>query len=209
MGSNINGNQLSSPTNQPCAACKHQRRRCTPECPLAPFFPPDQARRFYAAHKVYGVSNILKILNQLDAFQDKKVAVQSLCWDAECRIREPVYGCMAFYKRQKDYFRNELQKKQMEVEFYKKLLHSQHGIRVEAGVRNPQEEDQQEDFIQSNDYSPAQRSQSNTFLLCPQDHSSLFPICSSMEMVQPQAPPHYHHPHYVQQGIYLSCFIAS
>ncbi|GLJ53962.1 hypothetical protein SUGI_1153580 [Cryptomeria japonica] len=61
------------------------------ECPLAPFFPPDEARRFHALHKVYGVSNVL------NTFEDKKLAVQSLCWDAECRIREPIYGCMAVW----------------------------------------------------------------------------------------------------------------
>ncbi|RVW52389.1 hypothetical protein CK203_072095 [Vitis vinifera] len=32
--------------SQACAACKYQRRKCKPECPLAPFFPSHDKERF-------------------------------------------------------------------------------------------------------------------------------------------------------------------
>nr|CAD1818355.1 unnamed protein product [Ananas comosus var. bracteatus] len=54
-------------TSRPaCAACKHQRRKCTADCPLALYFPADQPKQFQNAHRLFGVSNILRILKDLD-----------------------------------------------------------------------------------------------------------------------------------------------
>ncbi|OMO76759.1 hypothetical protein CCACVL1_15447 [Corchorus capsularis] len=76
-----------------CAACKYQRRKCTPECPLAPYFPADQARVFQNAHKLFGVSNILKILRNLDPAQQAE-AMRSIKYQANVRDKFPVYGCV-------------------------------------------------------------------------------------------------------------------
>jgi hypothetical protein len=46
----------------PCAACKILRRRCAEKCVLAPYFPPTQPSKFTTAHRVFGASNIIKIL---------------------------------------------------------------------------------------------------------------------------------------------------
>ncbi|KAI4383396.1 hypothetical protein MLD38_009238 [Melastoma candidum] len=79
-------------TNSPCAACKFLRRKCTPECIFAPHFPPEQQEKFVIVHKVYGASNVQKILSDLNAC-DRQDAVNSLCYEAESRLRDPVYGC--------------------------------------------------------------------------------------------------------------------
>eukprot|EP01018_Ginkgo_biloba_P001041 Gb_21467 [translate_table: standard] len=92
----------SGTSNQACAACKHQRRKCTPECPLAPFFPPEQTKKFQSVHKIYGVSNILKIINSLDTMEQKYAAVDSIYWEAHCRDTEPVEGSYGYFKRQKE-----------------------------------------------------------------------------------------------------------
>ena len=84
---------LKGGTSQACAACKYQRRRCTPECPLAPFFPPDQPKLFQNAHKLFGVSNILKILKKLEPEQ-KATAMWSIMYQANERDRDPVHGCL-------------------------------------------------------------------------------------------------------------------
>jgi hypothetical protein len=46
----------------PCAACKILRRRCVDRCVLAPFFPPTEPHKFATAHRVFGASNIIKLL---------------------------------------------------------------------------------------------------------------------------------------------------
>lgn len=83
---------LKGGTSQACAACKFQRRRCHSECPLAPYFPPDQPKMFQNAHKLFGVSNILKILKNLDADQ-KTEAMRSIIHQANIRDKYPVHGC--------------------------------------------------------------------------------------------------------------------
>lgn len=46
----------------PCAACKILRRRCAEKCVLAPYFPPSDPLKFTIAHRVFGASNIIKLL---------------------------------------------------------------------------------------------------------------------------------------------------
>ncbi|CAN4082861.1 unnamed protein product [Withania somnifera] len=82
-----------SSSNSPCAACKFLRRKCTQECVFAPYFPPDQPQKFANVHKVFGASNVAKLLNELNSAQ-REDAVNSLAYEAECRLRDPVYGCV-------------------------------------------------------------------------------------------------------------------
>ncbi|KAI8542214.1 hypothetical protein RHMOL_Rhmol08G0120500 [Rhododendron molle] len=82
-----------SSSNSPCAACKFLRRKCTQECVFAPYFPPDQPQKFANVHKVFGASNVAKILNELNAAQ-REDAVNSLAYEADARLRDPVYGCV-------------------------------------------------------------------------------------------------------------------
>ncbi|KAL2515859.1 LOB domain-containing protein 27 [Forsythia ovata] len=84
---------LKSGTDQACAACKYQRRRCTSDCSLAPHFPADQPKMFQNAHKLFGVKNILKLLKQLDPTQ-RVIAMKSIKYQANMRERFPVYGCL-------------------------------------------------------------------------------------------------------------------
>src|SRR5262249_7828663 len=82
-----------SSSNSPCAACKFLRRKCTQECVFAPYFPPDHPQKFVSVHKVFGASNVAKLLNELNATQ-REDAVNSLFYEAQERIRNPVYGCV-------------------------------------------------------------------------------------------------------------------
>ncbi|XP_062195264.1 LOB domain-containing protein 20-like [Phragmites australis] len=85
----------SGSTNQACAACKYQRRKCNPDCPLAPYFPADQQRRFLNAHRLFGVSNILKTLRRLRPELCPE-AMGTLIYQAEMRAQDPVGGCYRF-----------------------------------------------------------------------------------------------------------------
>lgn len=46
----------------PCAACKLLRRRCAQDCIFAPYFPADEPQKFANVHKVFGASNVSKLL---------------------------------------------------------------------------------------------------------------------------------------------------
>ncbi|KAF7833801.1 LOB domain-containing protein 12 [Senna tora] len=80
-------------SSSPCASCKLLRRRCTKECIFAPYFPSDDPHKFAIVHKVFGASNVSKMLQELPLHQ-RGDAVSSLVYEANARVRDPVYGCV-------------------------------------------------------------------------------------------------------------------
>ncbi|KAL9687647.1 hypothetical protein QQ045_032054 [Rhodiola kirilowii] len=102
---------LKGGASQACAACKYQRRRCLPECQLAPYFPADQPKMFQNAHRLFGVSNILKILKLVKP-NERSEAMRSIIYESEIRDKEPVLGCFGFIQQLRyrvQLFENELQ----------------------------------------------------------------------------------------------------
>ncbi|KAL5572775.1 hypothetical protein UlMin_022372 [Ulmus minor] len=83
----------SSYSNSPCAACKFLRRKCMPDCIFAPYFPPEEPQKFANVHKIFGASNVSKLLNEVHPHQ-REDAVNSLAYEAEARMKDPVYGCV-------------------------------------------------------------------------------------------------------------------
>ncbi|XP_051120598.1 LOB domain-containing protein 16-like [Andrographis paniculata] len=82
-------------TGSPCGACKFLRRKCAAECIFAPYFCSEQgAARFAAIHKVFGASNVSKLLLHVPV-PDRCEAVVTIAYEAQARIRDPVYGCVA------------------------------------------------------------------------------------------------------------------
>ncbi|KAJ4915164.1 LOB domain-containing protein 1 [Raphanus sativus] len=101
----------------PCAACKILRRRCGDKCVLAPYFPPTEPAKFTIAHRVFGASNIIKLLQELPESQ-RTDAVNSMVYEAGARIRDPIYGCAgAIYnlQRQVSELQAQLAKSQVEI----------------------------------------------------------------------------------------------
>ncbi|KAF3444742.1 hypothetical protein FNV43_RR14435 [Rhamnella rubrinervis] len=80
-------------TSQACAACKYQRRRCSKECALAPYFPAEKAKEFQNAHRLFGVRNIMNILKQVPP-QQKEDAMTSIIFESDMRAQYPIRGCM-------------------------------------------------------------------------------------------------------------------
>eukprot|EP00253_Pinus_taeda_P003327 PITA_03327 len=80
----------------PCGACKFLRRKCVKGCVFAPYFCSDEmgSPQFGAIHKVFGASNFSKMLIQLPIYQ-RYDAVVSVLYEAEARLQDPVYGCVA------------------------------------------------------------------------------------------------------------------
>ncbi|XP_072957166.1 LOB domain-containing protein 4 [Typha angustifolia] len=80
-------------TVSPCAACKLLRRRCAQDCIFAPYFPADEPQRFANVHKVFGASNVSKLLQEIPVLH-RGDAVSSLVYEANARVRDPIYGCV-------------------------------------------------------------------------------------------------------------------
>lgn len=64
-----------------------------PSCIFAPYFPPEEPIKFTTVHKVFGASNVSKLLNEIQPHQ-REDAVNSLAYEAEARLKDPVYGCV-------------------------------------------------------------------------------------------------------------------
>lgn len=75
-----------------CAACRYQRKRCPPDCPLAPYFPPSRENDFRDVRRLFGISNILKLIANLDP-PHKHMAMKSIIFHAKKRALDPVGGC--------------------------------------------------------------------------------------------------------------------
>ncbi|KAL5059666.1 hypothetical protein RYX36_031270 [Vicia faba] len=88
-------NGTTSGTGSPCGACKFLRRKCAPDCIFAPYFCSEQGpARFAAIHKVFGASNVSKLLLHIPA-HERCEAVVTIAYEAQARIRDPVYGCVS------------------------------------------------------------------------------------------------------------------
>ncbi|CAK7356863.1 unnamed protein product [Dovyalis caffra] len=97
-------------TTQACAACKYQRRKCAPDCILAPYFPHNRQRQFLNAHKLFGVSNISKIIKNLN-LPEKDEAMRTIIFQSDVRANDPVGGCYRMIRelqRQIEFTRAEL-----------------------------------------------------------------------------------------------------
>ncbi|KAL2249197.1 UNVERIFIED_CONTAM: Protein ASYMMETRIC LEAVES 2 [Sesamum indicum] len=121
---------MASSSTSPCAACKFLRRKCQPECVFAPYFPPDQPQKFANVHKVFGASNVTKLLNELQPHQ-REDAVNSLAYEADMRLRDPVYGCVgviSLLQHQLRQLQMDLSCAKSELSKYQNLGLSSHGL---------------------------------------------------------------------------------
>ncbi|KAM7272840.1 hypothetical protein ACFE04_027504 [Oxalis oulophora] len=82
-------------TAAPCGACKFLRRKCMSGCIFAPHFGSDQgSARFAAVHKVFGASNVSKLLLHIP-MNRRHDAVVTISYEAQARLSDPVYGCVS------------------------------------------------------------------------------------------------------------------
>ncbi|KAK1395973.1 LOB domain-containing protein [Heracleum sosnowskyi] len=84
---------MTSTTRSRCAACKYLRRRCSSDCIFSPYFPSDNPQRFSCVHRIYGASNVGKMLQKLPVHL-RAEAANSLYFEAHSRQEDPVYGCV-------------------------------------------------------------------------------------------------------------------
>ncbi|XP_009591020.1 LOB domain-containing protein 16-like [Nicotiana tabacum] len=86
---------MATGTGSPCGACKFLRRKCAVDCIFAPYFCSEEGpAKFAAIHKVFGASNVSKLLLHVPV-ADRSDAVVTIAYEAQARIKDPVYGCVA------------------------------------------------------------------------------------------------------------------
>ncbi|PSR94854.1 LOB domain-containing protein [Actinidia chinensis var. chinensis] len=82
-------------SGSPCGACKFLRRKCVKGCVFAPYFCHDEgASHFAAIHKVFGASNVSKLLAHLPV-SDRCEAAVTISYEAQARLQDPIYGCVS------------------------------------------------------------------------------------------------------------------
>ncbi|KAK2985097.1 hypothetical protein RJ640_022975 [Escallonia rubra] len=74
-----------------CAACRSRRIKCHSDCILSPYFPSNDPERFASVHKIYTAGHVARMLQQLPVHL-RAEAADALYYEAQCRIRDPVYG---------------------------------------------------------------------------------------------------------------------
>ncbi|KAK3043011.1 hypothetical protein RJ639_002579 [Escallonia herrerae] len=95
VGESASPAALMPPANAPCGACKFLRRKCVSGCIFGPHFNSDQgAARFAAVHKVFGASNVSKLLLHIP-MNRRPDAVVTISYEAQARLSDPVYGCVS------------------------------------------------------------------------------------------------------------------
>lgn len=65
ISAGIQPNPLGMSNSTRCAACRYLRRRCTEDCVLAPYFPSTHPDRFACVHRIFGASNVSRMLQVL------------------------------------------------------------------------------------------------------------------------------------------------
>ncbi|KAM6554957.1 hypothetical protein CsatB_015719 [Cannabis sativa] len=83
----------SSSHHTRCAACKYLRKSCPSDCIFSPYFPSNNPQRFSFVHKVFGASNVGKMLKRLPV-ELRGEAADTMHFEATCRIENRVYGCV-------------------------------------------------------------------------------------------------------------------
>ncbi|KAF8110028.1 hypothetical protein N665_0088s0042 [Sinapis alba] len=81
-----------------CVICKEKRQKCTQKCVLTPYLYANESEKYACLVKVFSIKNVVRILNEIDPSQ-RQACVHSLCFEAEARIQDPVYGTVGIIHR--------------------------------------------------------------------------------------------------------------
>ncbi|XP_010554689.1 PREDICTED: LOB domain-containing protein 12-like [Tarenaya hassleriana] len=139
--------------SSPCASCKLLRRRCAEDCIFAPYFPSDDPHKFAIVHKVFGASNVSKMLQELPVHH-RADTVNSLVYEAGARVRDPVYGCVGAIS----YLQNQVQQLQMQLAVAQAeilCIQMQHEPLLHAPTLHlpSEDDDDKSSFLLHNDFS--------------------------------------------------------
>ncbi|MQM16581.1 hypothetical protein Taro_049535 [Colocasia esculenta] len=105
-----------------CAACKHQRRKCGPGCPMARYFPASRPQEFRDAHRLFGLSNLTRVHNSLPPGDKRDVAMKTMIFEAGMWRADPVrgaYGVVRHLLQRIEAVQEELKAVRAQLAFYR------------------------------------------------------------------------------------------
>ncbi|KAI3929050.1 hypothetical protein MKW92_018612 [Papaver armeniacum] len=83
----IRNNPVLTPSNEKsCGACKYKNKKCSIQCPLAPYFPPNKMEDFRNVTKVLA-RNFIKLIELADPLP--YLAAESMIIEARARMSDP------------------------------------------------------------------------------------------------------------------------
>ena len=106
-----------------CAACKHQKRKCSSDCILARYFPQELYKEFVDVHRLFGVSNVIKLCNSVSQ-EHRDIVIQTITYEAEMRRKDPVQGIFGIIRdllAEIESTKKELQTIQQQIMLHKNL----------------------------------------------------------------------------------------
>lgn len=124
----------SSREHQACACCKLQRKKCDQQCEFAPYFPSTRFKEFQNAHRLFGASNIQKIMASVKPGQKKDTA-DSLLTEGNARRSDPVHGCYGIIRgleSQLEFAEKELAAVNRHLALYRERVIWKHKRRMQA-----------------------------------------------------------------------------
>ncbi|XP_052204071.1 LOB domain-containing protein 18-like [Diospyros lotus] len=78
-----------------CGACVVLNRGCHPQCIFAPYFRCESGTAHFATvREVYTIRNVVNLLTPLSV-NDRFWASDTLLFEAQARLQDPVYGCVS------------------------------------------------------------------------------------------------------------------
>ncbi|XP_030552558.2 LOB domain-containing protein 4-like [Rhodamnia argentea] len=82
----------AKPDLRACAACRHQRRKCRPDCQWAEFFPAALPQTFANARALYGLRNMNELTRHLPP-EPRRIAMETIIFESNMRAFDRVGGC--------------------------------------------------------------------------------------------------------------------
>ncbi|XP_066369602.1 LOB domain-containing protein 22-like [Miscanthus floridulus] len=117
--SDSRGASAPSPPPSSCAACRHQRRKCPPNCLLKHYFVADEPDKFRNALRMFGVKNLQRMLQKVPPPR-RDVCVQTIVYESNLRAADPVRGCCRVIQD----LENQLMDTAVELEVLRRRLES-------------------------------------------------------------------------------------
>ncbi|EOA25067.1 hypothetical protein CARUB_v10018375mg [Capsella rubella] len=75
--------------------CKEVRHNCIEECVFAPYLPATNKDKYTKLSKVYDMRRLAQYVMDIEP-SERQICVDSFCFEAEARLRDPVFGVTGY-----------------------------------------------------------------------------------------------------------------
>ncbi|KAK3210491.1 hypothetical protein Dsin_015197 [Dipteronia sinensis] len=124
-------------TTKSCAACRFKRKKCTENCVTAPYFPISRTAEYEKARKVFGVTNIEKMLSGVSP-NDRRTTADSIIMEGTARHDDPVLGTLGIVLDLKSQVHSlKIEHEELQQQYLASLLERERQL-LEVSINVPQ-----------------------------------------------------------------------